>query len=45
MRLQAEQREPRRLVAQQELALMISISRQTTNEIRKGMEAQGILRV
>ena len=32
-------------VTQQELALMIGISRQTTNEILKGMEARGILRV
>ena len=32
-------------VTQQELALMIGISRQTTNEILKGMEAQGVLRV
>lgn len=32
-------------VTQQELALMIGISRQTTNQILKGMEAQGILRV
>lgn len=32
-------------VTQQELSLMIGISRQTTNEILKGMEAQGILRV
>jgi len=32
-------------VTQQELALMIGISRQTTNEILKGLEAQGILRV
>lgn len=32
-------------VTQQELALMIGVSRQTTNEILKGLEAQGILRV
>lgn len=32
-------------VTQQELALMIGVSRQTTNQILKGMEAQGILRV
>lgn len=32
-------------VTQQELALMIGISRQTTNEILKRMEEQGILRV
>lgn len=32
-------------VAQQELALMIGISWQTTNEILKGMEARGILQV
>ena len=32
-------------VTQQELALMIGVSRQTTNEILKGMEARGILRV
>jgi len=32
-------------VTQQELALMIGISRQTTNEILKGMEVRGILRV
>lgn len=32
-------------VTQQELALMIGISRQTTNEILKEMEARGILRV
>jgi DNA-binding FadR family transcriptional regulator len=32
-------------VTQQELALMIGVSRQTTNEILKGLEAQGVLRV
>jgi CRP-like cAMP-binding protein len=32
-------------VTQQELALMIGVSRQTTNQILKGMEARGILRV
>lgn len=32
-------------VTQQELALMIGVSRQTTNEILKKLEAQGILRV
>ncbi len=32
-------------VTQQELALMIGASRQTTNEILKELEAQGILRV
>ncbi len=32
-------------VTQQELALMIGVSRQTTNQILKELEAQGILRV
>lgn len=32
-------------VIRQELALMIGISQQTTNEILKGLAAQGILRM
>jgi len=32
-------------VTQQELALMIGVSRQTTNQILKELEARGILRV
>lgn len=39
--------EPRRLIQlpQEQLALMLSISRQTTNQILKELEAQGILRL
>lgn len=39
--------EPRRVIhlAQEQLALMLAISRQTTNQILKELEAQGILRL
>ncbi len=39
--------EPRRLIqlAQEQLALMLAISRQTTNQILKELEAQGIVRL
>ncbi|WAJ37981.1 Crp/Fnr family transcriptional regulator [Pseudomonas sp. GOM7] len=39
--------EPRRLLhlAQEQLALMLSLSRQTTNQILKELEAQGIVRL
>ena len=42
-----EQPEPRRVIqlAQEQLALMLAISRQTTNQILKELEAQGILRL
>ena len=42
-----EQAEPRRVIqlAQEQLALMLAISRQTTNQILKELEAQGILRL
>ena len=39
--------EPRRVIhlAQEQLALMLAISRQTTNQILKELESQGILRL
>ena len=39
--------EPRRVIhlAQEQLALMLAISRQTTNQILKELEAQGVLRL
>lgn len=45
--LQSGQGGTRRVLAvtQQELALMIGVSRQTTNQILKELEAQGILQV
>lgn len=38
---------PRRVIqlAQEQLALMLSLSRQTTNQIFKELEAQGLLRL
>jgi CRP/FNR family transcriptional regulator, cyclic AMP receptor protein len=46
-RVQAGKSGTRRVLAvtRQELALMIGTSRQTTNEILKGMEARGVMRV
>jgi CRP-like cAMP-binding protein len=39
--------EPRRVIhlAQEQLALMLAISRQTTNQILKELQAQGIVRL